>query len=231
MRQVIILIVTVTALFSCTDKSYLIDGGKANPYYEGTMLEFLKSRPDLFTKLVKVIEITGMEDVFTNEDITFFAPTDYSIQASVDQLNTIRYNRYGQKPVTDLSQIKAETWEQYLQMYIVDNKYLLRDVAQVDTVNMAVFAGQAILARNSKPMNMGVVYGEANGVRYAGYRQLLYSMIYDVQSMDMQNAYVATSDIQPVNGIVHVIRFTDHKFGFTSGNFAYKAIEDGIIDN
>ena len=73
-----------------------------------------------------------------------------------------------------------------------------------------------------------VTYGDANGVKYVGPRQILYSYIYDITVSDLKNAYVATSDIQPKNGVVHVLRMTDHDFGFDRRLFALKAIEEGI---
>lgn len=33
-------------MYNCADDSYLIDGGKANPYYNGNMMQYLESRPD-----------------------------------------------------------------------------------------------------------------------------------------------------------------------------------------
>ena len=35
-------------MYNCADDSYLIDGGKANPYYNGNMMQYLESRPDYF---------------------------------------------------------------------------------------------------------------------------------------------------------------------------------------
>ena len=78
-------------------------------------------------------------------------------------------------------------------------------------------------------MNMGVVYYDASGVKYAGPRQILYSYVNDFASMDMINAYVASCDIQPFNGVVHVIRFTNHNFGFDRDVFVQKAIGGGIL--
>ena len=48
------------------------------------------------------------------------------------------------------------------------------------------------------PMNAGVVYGDARGVKYVGPRQILYSYIYDITISDMKNAYIATSIFNPV---------------------------------
>lgn len=226
--------VLICALFlsvfmaNCQDDSYLHDGGTHNPYYDGTVWEYLNSRPDYFKTLVEVIQIAGMEDVFRDEEITFFAPTDWSVKRSVNYLSGYLYKYMGKDSIKDLRQIKPEVWKEYLSLYIVKDKYLLKDIPQLDTAAVAAYPGQAYYSYGGRPMNVGVVYAEANGVKYAGYRQILYSYINDFTTQDMQNAYIATCDIQPVNGVVHVIRFIDHDFGFIKSDFRTKAINVGI---
>jgi hypothetical protein len=215
------------AFQNCRDDSYLEDGGKSNPNYNGTVLEYLNSRPDYFKELVEVIKLAGMEDVFKKDEITFFAPPDWSIKMSMERLNSYWYSQ-GNDSVTDISQIKPEVWKDLLSLYIVKDKYLLKDIPQIDTVAMNAFPGQAYISYNGRPMNIGVVYADANGIKYAGYRQLLYSYVNDFTESDMTNAYVATSDIQPTNGVVHVIRFTNHIFGFNITDFISKAVTAGI---
>ena len=214
-------------MYNCADDSYLIDGGKANPYYNGNMMQYLESRPDYFKDLVEVIRLSGMEDVFEDEQITFFAPTDWSIRGSFNYLNRIWY-RMGHDSIKSFSQIKPEVWREMLSMYIVKDKYLQIDIPQIDTTAIAAYPGQAFLSYGQQPMNMGVVYYDANNVKYAGARQIIYSYVYDFTIGDMKNAYVATSDIQPTNGVVHVLRLTDHAFGFEPYLFATKAINATI---
>ena len=103
-------------------------------------------------------------------------------------------------------------------------KYCLKDIPQLDTAAVSAYPGGAYYSLAGKPMNMGVVYYDASGVKYAGPRQILYSYVNDFTSMDMINAYVASCDIQPFNGVVHVIRFTNHNFGFDREIFVQKAI-------
>ena len=59
-------------------------------------------------------------------------------------------------------------------------------------------------------MNVGVVYFDAGEVQYAGYRQLYYSYMSNLanQEESMINVAVASSDIQPNNGVVHVLIFS-----------------------
>lgn len=230
-KIVVCTLLGVSMLGSCTDNSYLVDGGKSNPYFNGTVWDYLNSRPDYFKKLVNVIEYSGMRSTFQDSSITFFAPTDWSINRSMQELNEYWYNRRGKDSVNNIKQVKPEIWKEFLSLYIVKDKYLLKDIPQIDTTALAAYGGQAYITYNGRPMNIGVVYGDAGGVKYAGYRQLLYSYIYDFTENDMNNAYVATSDIQPTNGVVHVIRFNDHTFGFNPKDFINKAVAAGIASS
>lgn len=233
--QLVIVIITAPIFMAnCTNDDYLIDGGKSNPYFDGTIMEFLQSRSskddprnDYFSDLVEIIKLADMENVFEKENITFFAPTNWSIRRSVDMLNRVWY-QMGNDSIKSLRQIKPAVWRQYLSMYILKDKYALKDIPQIDTTAIAAYPGQTFISYGGLPMNAGVVYGDANGVKYVGPRQILYSYIYDITISDLRNAYVATSDIQPKNGVVHVIRMTDHDFGFDKRLFAIKAMEEGI---
>lgn len=233
--QFVVAIIAIPILMSnCANDDYLIDGGKSNPYYDGTIMEFLQSRSpkndpknDYFSDLIEIIKLADMEKVFEEEDITFFAPTNWSIRNSMATLNEIWY-RMGNDSIKSLKQIKPSVWKQYLSMYILKDKNLLKDIPQIDTIAIAAYPGQTYISLGGLPMNAGVVYGDANGVKYVGPRQILYSYIYDITIGDLGNAYVATSDIQPRKGVIHVLRMTDHDFGFDKRLFAIKAMEEGI---
>jgi hypothetical protein len=234
-RIIAILVVAMPFFTFCTDDNYLVDGGKSNGVYDGTIWDFICSRPDYFDTLCYVVQLAGMEDVFKEDEITFFAPPDYSLKYCLDYINRYRYNYQGKDSLRDLSQIKPEIWKEFIGLYVVKDKYMLKDIPQIDTTMLSAYGGQAYISYNGRPMNIGVVYYdvESNGnrIKYAGYRQLIYSYIYDFADMDMQNAYVATSDIQTNNGIVHVINFSSHIFGFSQTQFAQKALAAGINDD
>ena len=76
----------------CQKKDYFTDTGKHDPNYQGSVLSYLKSRPDYFDSIVKIIHLAGMDNVFDIEDITFFAPADSSVNATIEQLNTALRN-------------------------------------------------------------------------------------------------------------------------------------------
>lgn len=231
----IVFVLVLLCMNNCTDDSYLIDGGTSDPNFDGTIMEFLQSRSpendpknDYFSDLIKIIKLAGMEDVVEKDNITLFAPTNWSIRKSMDFLNRVVYQS-GEDSVKYLEQVNPEVWKEYLSMYIIEEKYRLRDIPQIDTTAIAAYPGQTYVSYGGVPMNAGVVYGDANGVKYVGPRQILYSYIYDITVSDMRNAYVATSDIQPRNGVVHVIRLTDHDFGFDKYSFTIRAMQEGII--
>lgn len=228
MKYMIVALFTIICGASCQNKDYLDDGGTADPYYNGTVMHFLESRPDLFKDLVDVIHHAEMENVFERDEITFFAPTDWSIRRSMEGLNHYWYNLQGRDSVSQITQVKPEVWRELLSLYIIEDRYVAKDIPQLDTVAMDAFPGQAFVSYNERPMNMGVVYHDANGIKYAGYRQLLYSYVNDFVNNDLTNAYVATSDIQPINGVVHVLRFIGHDFGFNQSMFINEAVAAGI---
>ena len=66
------IISTLIGLSSCR-KEYYEDGGVHDPNYDGTILQFLKSRPELFDTLVKVIELGEYSALLNdpNANVTF----------------------------------------------------------------------------------------------------------------------------------------------------------------
>lgn len=219
-------------LFSCK-KDYYQDTGKANPKFNGNIMEYLESKPLYFDTLTQVIKLAGMENVFKNDKITFFAPTDPTIQTAILVLNK-QLSSLGRDTVTQLSDIKPDAWKEMLSLYIFKGQNVLKDYAQVDTMALDTYAGQGYISYNNTPINIGVIYNDAvNGsvrIKYAGYRQLMISYIPDMTSPKTRwiNTLVSSSDINPTNGIVHVLKIKPHSFGFNSALFSATAIEKGI---
>lgn len=199
---------------SCQKDSYR-DSGTFAPKYNGTVMQYLKSRPELFDSLNKIIQLAGLESTLDKQGVSFFAPADMSIEKSVWKLNEYLYSR-GKDTVTSLEQIPADVWKEYLSKYILNNTYLLKDIPQIDSLNLNIYPGQGYVSIGGDKLQLGVIYNDvvSNGqtVKYAGYRQL-----FMVQGM---SAPVATSDLQTNNGVIHVLNFRQHSFGFISELFA-----------
>lgn len=231
-------LIIVGLALSCKKYEHYIDGGVKEAKFDGTILQYLQSKPLHFDTLTQVIKIAGMESVFSNDNITFFAPTDPTIGKAIRTLNKELLST-GKDTVSKLTDVKPAVWKTVLSLYLFKGTNRLKDYSQVDTLALNTYKGQGYLSYNSTPMNIGVVYNDAvtNAgstsevrVKYAGYRQLMISYIPDLSRPQAFwiNALVASSDINPTNGIVHALKIEKHSFGFSSNYFNSIAIENGI---
>ncbi len=211
-------------------KDYFTDTGVQKGDFNGTILDYLKSKPQYFDTLVKIINYAGMANVFQNEEITFFAPADSSLRNTYVACNGI-LNQLGRPPITRFQQIKPSVWRKHYQDIYLRGKSLT-DFPQIDFSNIAAYPGQIYNSYDDLIMNVGAIYSAGGGVPYAGYRQLVISYIPSPSSArDYQTwttAFVSSVNIKPTNGYVHVLRYPTHYFGFDPGKFLETAIIAGI---
>jgi hypothetical protein len=207
-----ILIVTVS---SCSKDNYYKDGGLAKAQYNGTVLQYLKSNPK-FDTIAQIVKLANMEDIFSKENITFFAPTDEVVRRTIGIVNgKIPEMQFGlnqalydlkKDTIRELKDIPSSIWRKYLMRYVLKGKYLLKDFPQLDFTLRPLYPGGYYYGYNGDLSNIGVVYNSANTVRYAGYRQLCIAAIIDPSNPSIyqfMSAAVSSSDIQPTNGVVH----------------------------
>lgn len=225
-----ILVSTLLAV-GCKKNSYFEDTGVNKADFSGTALDYLKSKPDYFDSIVKIVHIAGLDDVFSNEKITFFAPSDSSVRMTISLLNLVLRSQ-GEEEVTRLEQIKPEVWRAQLTRYLFKGEKSMNDYPQLDFANLSAFPGQIYSAYDGQIMNVGVIYNDAGGVKYAGYRQLAISYIPSATSprdfLSWYPAIVASVNIHPTNGYVHVLVYPTHFFGFEPNQFIENAIAAGI---
>ena len=208
----------VTILISSCSKDYFVDGGPSKAQFDGTVLQYLESNPK-FDSVAQIVKLAGLEDVFNNEDITFFAPTDEVLRRTIGLVNTdIRFLQDGlnqqlfnlrKDTIRTLADVPPNIWRKYLLRYVFKGKNVLKDYPQLDFLLKPLYPGGFYRGYNQDLANIGVVYNKANGVAYTGYRQLSYSYIPDAANPDRYiAAAVASSDIQPKNGVVHALAIT-----------------------
>lgn len=215
-------------LASCT-KEYFMDSGIHAPVYNGSNMQYLESRPELFDSLVQIVKIAGLENDVDMNNTTFFVPANVSIRKSVRNLNSYLHVQ-GRDTVVNLDQVAPAVWKKFLSRYIIKDKYVLKDFPQIDTNNRQVFPGQGYLTFAGEPMIIGVNYNDVKSknsagveqvIKYAGYRQLFITYSYI-------HSPVATSDLQTNTGVLHVLNFKQHSFGFDSYEFVIAAYNAGI---
>ncbi|MBZ4189077.1 hypothetical protein [Niabella beijingensis] len=234
------LLVLLMAGTSCK-KDYFKDTGVHKGEFNGSMLAYLKSRPEYFDSIVKVIDFAGMNDVFEKEQITFFAPPDSTIRSTFKMAN-FYLDQAGLPHVERIEQIKPAVWRQMLSRYLFKGARSLTDYPQLDFANIAAYPGQIYSSYDDQLINVGAVYGTGGGVPYAGYRWLAISYIPSRSSARDPATWitsaVATVNIHPTNGYIHVLQYTiesvdggqytAHYFGFDPFNFLEVALSQGI---
>ena len=109
----------------------------------------------------------------------------------------------------------------------------MNEYPQLDPGNLSAYPGQIYSSYIGDIMNVGVIYNDAGGVKYAGYRQLIISFIPSVSAPRDYNSWysaiVATVNVAPTNGYVHVLNYQYHFFGFGPIQFVEDVFDKGII--
>ncbi|GAA4319652.1 hypothetical protein [Compostibacter hankyongensis] len=209
------------ALSACQkEEDYYHDSGLHNPYFEGSVLDYLDAQPFYFDTVSLIVRLSGMEDVFKNDSVTFFAPTDRSVERLIRNTNNYLY-LLGYDTVRTLGDVPQGIWRKYLTLYLFHGANQLKDYPQIDYDLIPTYPGQGYLSWDGQPMNIGVIYNDDNGVKYVGYRQLTIDYIPDT-GHPRDNwivGYVASSNILTDNGTVHVLSDEHLFFGFDIDQF------------
>lgn len=231
------LICVLSVLAGC--KKYYMETGISDAKYNGNIMQYMEAKKPFFDSTLTVIKLAGLADVISNENITFFAPPSGSIFKSIKRLN-VQLRVTGKDTVSQLSQIKPIVWKTILSQYIFKGANRLKDYPQRDTLSYLAFPGQGYTSYGGRIMNVGVIFNDAvvyndkgaeiSRVSYAGYRQLYLGYIPDLSNpqVSLVNIPIATSDIQPTNGVLHVLNKFKHNFGFNTNVFIEQAISAGI---
>ncbi|MCF3108546.1 fasciclin domain-containing protein [Niabella sp. CC-SYL272] len=221
-------ILAVMLLATACQKEYYFDSGLSRPEFNGSMMEYLESKPILFDTLVQVIKLAGLESNFRDSSFTFFAPADSTINSTVQYFN-FELKRLGEDTIAALSDLKPEFWKATLHNYIFRSVKGLEDYPQLDLLNKQAFPGEFSRSVGGRVMNIGGIFTSARGVKYQGYRYLNISYVPNEAAPynSWISARVATCNIKPKNGIVHVlayapdandridgIGYSPHYFGF-----------------
>jgi hypothetical protein len=222
------------AFTACKRDKYYKDGGLAEAKFPGTMLEYLDAKPVPFDTIAQVVRLAGLSDMFSKEDITFFAPDDQVIYRTIGTiytggLNTYLYRR-GRDTVRELSDIDSSIWRKYLLQYIFKGVNKLKDYPQIDFTLVNIYPGGLYYALGGNVMNIGVTFADANGIKYLGYRQLQLTYIPDISRPDdgWRTFPVSSSDIKPKNGVVHALLTTGMYLDFDGNNFFTEVYNAGV---
>ncbi|WP_344978853.1 hypothetical protein [Compostibacter hankyongensis] len=211
---------------SCT-KDYFVNGGTADPHYDGSIYDYLANNPYYLDTVAWVVAHSSYKEILEKDSVTFFSFTDDAIRQAMDDLNDVRY--YNVEDSVHLEDIPPEVWDHFLGMYIMRGRHLAKDFARVDPLNIYAYPGINYVMYNGYVMNIGLLYQDYNGVEAVGARILqLTDITYDPTNFRNNSSIrVASSDIQPVNGVLHVLN-NHNIFGFRGGEFA-RVAEQNLV--
>ncbi|MEO6520291.1 MAG: fasciclin domain-containing protein [Mucilaginibacter sp.] len=212
----------VLMFVACKKNNYYVDGGLSDPNFKGNMLQYLQAKPFYFDTIATVIKMAGLEQNFQQDDMTFFAPTDHSIARIILFTNQQLYAN-GKDTIKTLAEVSPSIWRKYLKRYMFHGANKLNDYPQLDLNIQALYPGQDYYSYGNDILNIGVVYDDVNGIKYAGYRHLVISYIPDLNKpLYWYTNYISSSDIKPTNGVVHTLNdYTTFGFNLDFVNDVY----------
>lgn len=200
----IFFIVAVSILFhsSCKEE-YFKDGGLADGRLNMTTYDFIKSRPDLFEKLIWIIDKNDLKDQINKEGNTFFIPKDKSIEDYLQARDqeTVQLDK--------LPQAEIDTLGIVLQMYLFPYKIMRKDLSQKMKEYVSISDELMGISLRIEPYKEIPGFGPST-VILSGPVRIQPDTFVKIRN----NADVATSDLESNNGAIHVLRHTTHIFGF-----------------
>jgi hypothetical protein len=204
-------ILLCSTLIACT-KQEVINTGISSPYFDGNMMDYLRSDKYNWELTVQMIEQANLTDLFegkvdTLPEITFFAPPSYSI------LRFLYESLESENPdnvYQSVKNIPPKLCREYILKHVVKGKYLKEDIDYRNMsypINDENQDGGTWL--ESLEHNQFIAYLERvnyEGVPNSGPIYLkLHSPIFGTVPM-------ASPNIQPKNGIVHALNYS-YNFG------------------
>ncbi len=89
MKKILGLMIIAAGIFmtACKKDDHIVGGQTHNPKVDMSTLDYLRKNP-LFDTLCMLVDKAGIQNVINESGISFFAPTDYHIQALVTARNT-----------------------------------------------------------------------------------------------------------------------------------------------
>ena len=210
-------------IFSGCDKTgYLNDGGVHNPKVEMTTYDYLKTK-SVFDTLVILIDKAGLKETI-NGDVTFFAPTDFSI---ANYVKAKKGDMLGIDPFSTpfkLEDIPVQTLRDTLKMYIISGK-INRDVMTEEgkiyttllgnKVQVALIPVQDQYAQLVKTWPKYVFFTKIVG---AGLDDPNSGSTLPASELDVRNV-CQTSGIITNTGVLHVLQNSHTMFYFVQTHF------------
>ena len=212
MKKIWLLWGIIVLIWACDTEQKVIDTGVSNPYFDGTIMDYLRSNDKNWDLTVEMIEYADLTDLFEGQvdtcpEITFWAPPAYSI---------LRFMLESQKAAvpgeiyTKIADIPKELCRTFLLKHVVNKKYLKSDIAYI---NKDYFINEE---KQDGGTDMTCIEGNKiraylRGSSWAGVADVG-AVTLNLYSMEHGEIPVASPDIQPQNCVVHALNYS-YNFG------------------
>lgn len=203
MRNIVIAIILLIIVLPSCEEDYYLDGGLASGELNMSTYDFVKSRPDMFEKLLWIIDQNNLKDDINKEGSTFFPPQDESIVEYLEarQLETVQLEK--------LPQAEIDTLAMNVKMYMFPFEVMRKDLKPTMKEYVSLSDDLMGITLFVQPFQEIPGFGPSTVVLTGPVREIEGS-----QTGIRRTANVATSDLQSTNGVVHVLKHTGHIFGF-----------------
>ena len=193
MRKLLLGIVVMAGIASCTTNYDIKDTGIANGKHDMTMYEYFQT--DLFNwdSLLVMIDRAGLQDLFEGkrkgfEDITFWGPTNYSVRRWMLE-----------NDINSLTDVNPEECERLVLAHVVKGRTMLDDIPRGSIGVDGLSGGMEMTgADNDNPMLAWTEQLPYNGVIGVG------AVVINLRSLrTMTDIDTASSNIETNTGVVH----------------------------
>ncbi len=120
----LLLLLTLLVQTSCEKKFEYEASPRPQGKFNGSILDYLKSRPDVFSLLVQGVEKAGMSGTLNSDTYTLFAPDDIAFKAFL-----------GTRRISDLSNTEIKN---IILLHLINRKILSSDL----TLDIVPYASQ-----------------------------------------------------------------------------------------
>lgn len=173
--------------------------------FNETIYQYLSEQPGVFDSVLFVLDKSGLSALLKGQDeYTFFAPTDRSLEATMAALNIYRSSS-GLEPIS-LKDIDASSWRAIMGNYIIKGRWKVQDFTGQDGARVTTVASRWMYGKLTSV--------SASGAADVGGRTLTYSYNNGSRfTKDWLPALVTTSQISLTNGEIHILE-AGHNVGY-----------------
>ena len=187
----------ITAV-SCQTKWNYVDTGLVNGRFDGTMYEYFHSNHYDWDSTLVLIEMAGLRDLFDGKDpefkqVTFLGPTNHSIRRWMKE-----------KKITSLRTLESEKCRAIILRHVIKGKYMRDDIpaGKQENSQQVGEGGQLFTSAGGANLWLYTFKEEYQGVAGTG------SLNIYMYSVDKKvNIDIASSNIEPDNGVVHSLSY------------------------